>query len=106
MNKLDIMIQKLEKNKREEKKQIKIDKEKDYIHDLKRLKKEVEQSLNRESIYITAEGRFEKIFAMKFFKTSSEILASGTCLPIYKIKMNKRGLKKLYKEINKYKLEE
>lgn len=106
MNKLDIMIQKLKENKKEEKRQIKIDRKQDYIQSLKELKQEVEQSLNRKSIYITVEGRFEKIFAMKFFKTSSKILAMGTCLPMYKIKINKRGLKKLYKEINKYNLEE
>ena len=89
---------KIENDKREEKKQ-------EYIEDLEKLKNKVEKALDKGSIYIYVEGYWEEKFAKEFFN-NSEITCSGDCITTYCHTINENGLKKLYKEIDKCKLEE
>lgn len=105
MKKIDIILNKfyknkikIEDNKRKKRKQ-------EYIEDLRNLKEKVEEALNEESIYIYVDGYWEEKFARNFFN-NSEVWRAGDCVTGYVVTLNEMGLKKLYKEINKYELEE
>lgn len=89
---------KVENDKKERRK-------KEYIEDLKKLKDKVEESLNEGRIYIYVKGYWEEKFARSFFN-NSEITCAGDCETGYSVEINKKGIKELYKEIDKYNLEE
>lgn len=104
MRKIDIILRQFYKNKIEIENDEKERKKQEYIEDLIQLKEKVEKALDRKSIYIYVEGYWEERFAKQFFN-NSEITCSGDCITTYCITINENGLKKLYKEIDKYKLE-
>ena len=97
LNKINKKINKLKEEKKKEKKE-------EYIQNLKKLKKKVEEALNEGNVYISLEGFFEKEFASKFFYV--EDWGSSIFDRSYIAIINKKGLKKMYKKIIKYNLEE
>lgn len=105
MKKIDNILSKFYKNKIKIEKDRKERKKQEYIEDLKKLRNKVEESLNEGRTYINVKGYWEEKFARSFFN-NSEITCCGDCETRYSVSINKRGLKKLYNEINKYKLEE
>ena len=104
MKEIDVMLNKLYRNKAKLKEEKKKEKKEEYIKNLKKLKKKVEEALNEGNVYISLEGFFEKEFASKFFYV--EDWGSSIFDRSYIAIINKKGLKKMYKKIIKYNLEE
>ena len=105
MKNIDTILNKFYKNKIKNENDKKEKRKQEYIENLENLKMKVEEALNEERIYIYVKGYWEEKFARSFFN-NSEITCCGDCETGYSVSINEVGLKKLYKEIDKYKLEE